>query len=148
LISIDNHGFGQLKERQYLRSCPKWNAFENLDPEMRKMEAKRILFIPQIRKIEAEQTLFIPQIGKIEAKRSLFIQELKKIEAKQTQLKKNELDGSKTNRGSIFKIFMEPRNRFQGIDSASLCNGGPELVFLNLYGAQESMPRHQFRQPM
>jgi hypothetical protein len=24
----------------------------------------------------------------------------------------------------------------------------PELVFLNLYGAQESMPRHQFRQPM
>jgi hypothetical protein len=23
-----------------------------------------------------------------------------------------------------------------------------ELVFLNLYGAQESMPRHQFRQPM
>ncbi len=24
----------------------------------------------------------------------------------------------------------------------------PELVFLNLYGAQESMPRHQFRQPI
>ncbi len=24
----------------------------------------------------------------------------------------------------------------------------PELVFLNIYGAQESMPRHQFRQPM
>jgi hypothetical protein len=24
----------------------------------------------------------------------------------------------------------------------------PELVFLNLYGAQESMPRHQSRQPM
>jgi hypothetical protein len=23
-----------------------------------------------------------------------------------------------------------------------------ELVFLNLYGARESMPRHQFRQPM
>jgi hypothetical protein len=23
-----------------------------------------------------------------------------------------------------------------------------ELVFLNLYGAQESMPRHQLRQPM
>jgi hypothetical protein len=23
-----------------------------------------------------------------------------------------------------------------------------QLVFLNLYGAQESMPRHQFRQPM
>jgi hypothetical protein len=25
---------------------------------------------------------------------------------------------------------------------------GAELVFLNLYGAQESMPKHQFRQPM
>jgi hypothetical protein len=24
----------------------------------------------------------------------------------------------------------------------------PELVFLNPYGDQESMPRHQFRQPM
>ncbi len=24
----------------------------------------------------------------------------------------------------------------------------PELVFLKLYGAQESMPRHQLRQPM
>ncbi len=28
------------------------------------------------------------------------------------------------------------------------CHPCPELVFLNLYGAQESMPRHQFRQPM
>ena len=26
--------------------------------------------------------------------------------------------------------------------------GTPELVYLNLYGAQESMPRHQLRQPM
>ncbi len=30
----------------------------------------------------------------------------------------------------------------------NLCLGNPELVFLNLYGAQESMPRHQFCQPM
>jgi hypothetical protein len=29
------------------------------------------------------------------------------------------------NRGSIFKTFMEPRNRFQGIDSTSLYTGGP-----------------------
>jgi hypothetical protein len=27
-------------------------------------------------------------------------------------------------------------------------NSNAELVFLNLYGAQESMPRLQFRQPM
>ncbi len=27
-------------------------------------------------------------------------------------------------------------------------NPEAELVFLNIYGAQESMPRHQFRQPM
>ncbi len=31
----------------------------------------------------------------------------------------------KDRRGGIFKTFMEPRNRFQGIDSASLCPGGP-----------------------
>ncbi len=63
-----------------------------------------------MRKIEAKRTLFIPQIGKIKAKRSLFIQELKKIEAKRTRLipeigkievKKNKLDRSKTNRGGI-----------------------------------------------
>ncbi len=35
------------------------------------------------------------------------------------------MDRSKTNRGGIFKTFMEPRNRFQGIDSASLCPSGP-----------------------
>jgi hypothetical protein len=35
----------------------------------------------------------------------------------------------KTNRGGILKTFMEPRNRFQGIDSASLCPGGPEPIF-------------------
>jgi hypothetical protein len=53
-----------------------------------------------------------------------------------------------TNRGSIFKTFMEPRNQFQGIDSASPCPGGPEHVFFNVYGAQESIPRNEFRQPM
>ncbi len=61
--------------------------------------------------IEAKQTQLIPEIGKIEAK-------------------KNKLDRSKTNRGSIFKTFMEPRNQFQGIDSVSLCPGGPEPIFV------------------
>ncbi len=75
-------------------------------PQIGQIEAKRSLFIPQIRKIEAERTRLSPEIGKIEAK-------------------KNELDRSKTNRGGIFKTFMELRNRFQGIDSASLCPGGP-----------------------
>ncbi len=41
------------------------------------------------------------------------------------QSDKNELDRSKRNRGGIFKTFMEPRNQFQGIESASLCPGGP-----------------------
>ncbi len=122
---------------------------------LRKIEAKWILFIPQIRKFEAERTLFIPQIGKSEvclfhkfekSKRSEFIPQIGKIEAKsvystnskdwgganwansrnrQDRSGKNELDRSKTNRGGIFKAFMEPRNRFQGMDSASLCPGGP-----------------------
>ncbi len=41
-----------------------------------------------------------------------------------------------------------------GIDSRNRCLSVHKLlqiralVFLNLYGAQESMPRHQFRQPM
>jgi hypothetical protein len=30
----DNHGLGQLKDRQYLRSCQKWNTFVNVGPEM------------------------------------------------------------------------------------------------------------------
>jgi hypothetical protein len=55
-------------------------------PQIGKIEAKRTLFIPQIRKIESEQTLFIPQIGKIEAKQSLFIPQIRKIEAAQTRL--------------------------------------------------------------
>jgi hypothetical protein len=59
------------------------------------------------------RTRLIPEIGKIEAK-------------------KNELDRSKMNRGGIFKTFMEPRNRFQGIDFASLCPGGPEPIFIDV----------------
>ena len=64
---------------------------------LRKSEAKRILFIPQIRKNEAERSLFIPQIGQIETKRSLFIP------------------------------FKEPRNRFQGTNSAIQCSLRPYL---------------------
>jgi len=44
---------------------------------------------------------------------------------RQERSEKNKLDRSKTNRGGIFKTFMELRNRFRGIDSASLCPGGP-----------------------
>ncbi len=44
---------------------------------------------------------------------------------RQDRSEKNELDRSKTNRGGIFINFMEHRNQFQGIDSASLCPGGP-----------------------
>jgi hypothetical protein len=29
----DNHGFGQLKDCQYLRPCQKWNPFVNVSPE-------------------------------------------------------------------------------------------------------------------
>ncbi len=85
-------------------------------------KAKRPLLIPDIRKIEGKRTLLIPYNRKIKANQSLLIQELKKIEAKQTRLipeigkieaKKTELDRSKTNRGCIFKTFMEPRNRFR-----------------------------------
>ncbi len=103
-------------------------------PQIGKIEAKQGMFIHKIRKKEAERTLFFPQIGKIEAKRSLFIPQIRKIEAERTRLipeigkieaKKNELDRSKTNRGSIFNTFMEPRNRFQGIYSGSLCPGRP-----------------------
>ncbi len=61
----------------------------------------------------------------------------------------------------------EPRNRFQEINSASLgtqagrydniiptwflasidCSKTPEPEYLNFQGAQESIPRNQFRQP-
>jgi hypothetical protein len=67
-----------------------------------------------------------------------------------------------------FLTFKEPRNRFQGINSASLCsltgrydNPNPTLFLtpidclkipepecVKFYGAQESIPRIQFRQPM
>ncbi len=44
---------------------------------------------------------------------------------RQDRSEKNKLDRSKTNRGGIFKTFTKPRNLIQGIDSASLCPGGP-----------------------
>ncbi len=69
-----------------------------------------------------------------------------------------------------FYSFKDPRNRFQGIDSKELippayvgwragtttpvpsppidCSKTPEPVFVNVYGAQESIPRNRFRQPM
>jgi hypothetical protein len=31
-----------------------------------------------------------------------------------------------------FLKLMEPRNRFQGVDSASLCSGGPEPIFVDV----------------
>jgi hypothetical protein len=116
---------------------------------MGQIEAKRSLFIPQIRKNEAKRSLFIPQIRKNEAKQSLFIPQIRKIpEIGKIEAKKNELNLSKTNRANIFKTIMEPRIRFQGIDSASLWPGWPEPVFLNFYGAQESIPTNEFRRPM
>ncbi len=75
---------------------------------------------------------------------------------------------------SYLFTFMEPRNRFRGIDFANLCSmagryakyvchtGPPgwesipgllerflnsEPVFLSVYGAPESIPRNEFRQP-
>jgi hypothetical protein len=41
---------------------------------------------------------------------------------------------------------MEPRNRFQGMNSASLCSQSWNL-FLNVYGTKESIPRNEFRKP-
>jgi hypothetical protein len=32
--------------------------------------------------------------------------------------------------------------------AGKLCAGSPKPVFLNVYGAQESIPRNEFRQPM
>jgi hypothetical protein len=43
---------------------------------------------------------------------------------RQDRSEKNELDLSKTNRGGILKTFMEPRNRFKGIDSAAYALAG------------------------
>jgi hypothetical protein len=36
----------------------------------------------------------------------------------------------------------------EGIDPLPINTGEPEPVFLNVYGAQESIPRNEFRQPM
>jgi hypothetical protein len=74
--------------------------------------------------------VFIAQIVKIEAKSFYSTNSKDQSRAnlsysrnRQDRSEKNER--SKTNRDGIFKTFMEPRNRFQGIDSASLCPGGP-----------------------
>ncbi len=43
------------------------------------------------------------------------------------------------------------KNSFSAIGTGARIlerNGPPEPVFLNVYGAQESIPRHQLRQPM
>ncbi len=100
-------------------------------PQIGQIEAKRSLFNPQIQKNEAERTLFIPT-DRSEAKSVYSTNSKEQREAnsaysrnRQDPSEKNELDRSKTNRGGIFKTFMEPRNRFQGIDSTSLCPGGP-----------------------
>jgi hypothetical protein len=47
-------------------------------------------------------------------------------------------------------VLIPPENQFRIGSEPEFVNllRSPELVFLNLYGAQESMPRHQFRQPM
>jgi hypothetical protein len=47
------------------------------------------------------------------------------------------------NPGFRIRIQMDS---IRSVDQPGIRN--PELVFLNLYGAQESMPRHQLRQPM
>jgi hypothetical protein len=103
-------------------------------PQIQKIEGERTLFIPQIGQMEAKQSLFIPQIRKIKTKRSLFIPQIRKIEAERTRLipEIGKIEAKKTNWIEIkrtetvfLKTFMEPRNRFQGTDSASLCPGGP-----------------------
>jgi hypothetical protein len=91
------------------------------------IEAKRALLILKILKIAANRSLLIQELKKVKVKRTRLIPETGKIEAK-----KNELDRSKTNRGGIFKTFMEPRYRFQGIVSASLYPGGPEPIFVDV----------------
>jgi hypothetical protein len=92
------------------------------------------------------------------------------------EIKKVELvaDRFHSNQSPYLYTFKEPRNRYQGIDSASLrnvawqagasnrvfkpahleaipgllkrlTNTGSEPVFVNVYGAQESIPRYRFR---
>ncbi len=46
----------------------------------------------------------------------------------------------------IFKLLRSPIIKSQGTNSARLCSLEP--VFLNVYGAPESIPRNEFRQPM
>ncbi len=106
-ISKRRRNEGGTKLRSWLRF--RYRSETNLlIPELVKIEAKRTLLILHLRKIEAERTLFIPEIGKIEAKKMNWI-EVKRTEA------------------IFLKLLWSPwgRNRFQGIDSASLCPGGP-----------------------
>ncbi len=92
------------KKPAYSRTCKDRSEANLLIVHLRKIEEKRILFIPQIWKIEAERTLFIPQIGKIEAKRSLFIPQIRKIEAEQTMFI-HKLERSKRNIVCLFHKF-------------------------------------------
>jgi hypothetical protein len=48
-----------------------------------------------------------------------------------------------TTNGASVVLFAEPAH---GMEWVMRCRTEP--VFLNVYGAQESVPRHQFRQPM
>jgi hypothetical protein len=43
-------------------------------------------------------------------------------------------------------LHVSPFNK--DLSNHGVGNLSPELVLLNVYGAQELMPRHQFRQPM
>ncbi len=55
-------------------------------------------------------------------------------------------------RARTCRPFREPRNRFPAwrgrYDNPTYRTHPPEPVFLNVYGAQKSIPRDQFRQPM
>jgi hypothetical protein len=117
-----------------------------LIPELVKIKAKRTLLILHLRKIEARSVYSTNSKDRSGANSVYSTNWIDRSEAKsvystiskdrswansaysrnrQDQSERNELDWSKTNRGCIFKTFMEPRNRFKGIDFASLCPGGP-----------------------
>jgi hypothetical protein len=124
---------------------------------LRKIEAKRILFIPQFKRSKRSEVCLFHKLErskrnevclfhkferskrselclfhKLErSKRSLFIQELKKIEAKRTQLipEIGKIE-AKNRTGSKFVFVlhvMEPKNWFQGTNSASQCGLSPYL---------------------
>jgi hypothetical protein len=94
------------------------------------MEAKRSLIIPQIRKIEVERTRLTPEIGKIEAKKMNWIK-VKRTEAVFLKLLWSPGINSKelippayalVGQSLYFLMFIKPRNRFQGMNSAGLCS--------------------------